>query len=205
MVSEYTTITSCLILQELAMKITTTCVENTYYIRDEHACVKICSTKILKTVSEFGTERKQTKYREIIFIGTPNLCSPHHRLRPTVILSKYLPYAPKSPPRPQRRDPALHSALRRGRRRRCFEHPRRQTYVDLARARGTESRSPSRGAERLGERAKQRVLALLIIDKLFVARFIKAEALKVERGPARLARPGLAGARRPCARRVCRR
>ena len=24
--------------------------------------------------------------REIIFIGTPNLCSPHHRLRPTVIL-----------------------------------------------------------------------------------------------------------------------
>ena len=24
--------------------------------------------------------------REIIFIGTPNLCSPHHRHRPTVIL-----------------------------------------------------------------------------------------------------------------------
>ena len=26
--------------------------------------------------------------REIIFIGTPNLCSPHHRHRPTVILPK---------------------------------------------------------------------------------------------------------------------
>ena len=45
------TITSCLILQELAMKILTTCVENTYYMHDEHACVKICSTNFTHVVS----------------------------------------------------------------------------------------------------------------------------------------------------------
>ena len=144
--------------------------ENTYYMRDEHACVKICSTKILKTVSEFDTERKQTKY------------------------NKNSPYASKSSPRPQRRHPPLHSAFGRGRRRRCFDAPRRVKHTaDLARGAGHGEPQPVPRRKRLGERArKQRVLALLIIDKLFVSRFIEAKALKVERGPARLARPGLA-------------
>ena len=38
-----------------------------------------------RSISAIGIELNCIE-RDIIFIGTPNLCSPHHRHRPTVIL-----------------------------------------------------------------------------------------------------------------------
>ena len=40
---------------------------------------------LLSTMSDTGNGCGGGGEREIIFIGTPNLCSPHYRLRPTVI------------------------------------------------------------------------------------------------------------------------